>query len=161
LVIFLYQLQYIRAYDISLAVDKIVIAQQSLQEFINALSPGAYSSVTKVNFKILDSLTLKPLGIYGSKEEIVRFLREIQAIDDITYVFAFRGSGKLTLRRLGQRAGIAGTTERTGRGKFGACSKIWIVCRAPIRVYIRRASLCCLLAGIYHLGRQSGFACSA
>ncbi|KAI9450273.1 hypothetical protein BJY52DRAFT_1357697 [Lactarius psammicola] len=34
-------------------VDKIVIAQESLQAFINALSPGAYSSITRVNFKIL------------------------------------------------------------------------------------------------------------
>ncbi|KAH8986018.1 hypothetical protein EDB92DRAFT_1818469 [Lactarius akahatsu] len=65
-------------------VDKIIIAQESLQEFINALSPGAYSSITKVNFKILDNVFLKPLGIYGSKEEIARFLREINAVDDNT-----------------------------------------------------------------------------
>ena len=71
----------------SISVDKVVISQQSLQEFINALSPGAYSSITKVNFKILDSLVLKPLGIYGSKEEIVRFLCQIGAVDDKTYVF--------------------------------------------------------------------------
>ncbi|KAI9455075.1 hypothetical protein BJY52DRAFT_684576 [Lactarius psammicola] len=63
-------------------VDKIVVAQQSLQKFINALSPGAYSSITKVNFKILDNVVLKPFGIYGSKEEIVRFLLEIKAVDD-------------------------------------------------------------------------------
>ncbi|KAI0292593.1 hypothetical protein B0F90DRAFT_1645427, partial [Multifurca ochricompacta] len=50
-------------------VDKIVIAQESLQGFINALSPGAYSSITKVNFKLLDKTFLKPIGIYGSKEE--------------------------------------------------------------------------------------------
>ena len=67
-------------------VDKIVIAQQSLQAFINALSPGAYSSITKVNFKKLDSYSLKLLGVYGSKEEIVRFLREINIVDDDTYV---------------------------------------------------------------------------
>jgi hypothetical protein len=67
-------------------VDKIVIAQQSLQAFINALSPGAYSSITKVNFKKLDNYSLKLLGVYGSKEEIVRFLREIHAVDDNTYV---------------------------------------------------------------------------
>ena len=67
-------------------VDKIVIAQPSLQAFINTLSPGAYSSITKVNFKKLDSYLLKPLGVYGSKEEIVRFLREIHAVDDYTYV---------------------------------------------------------------------------
>ena len=53
------------------------------------LSPGAYSSITKVNFKILDDLFLKPFGIYGSKEEIVRFLREINAVDDIAYVLLF------------------------------------------------------------------------
>ncbi|KAH8980307.1 hypothetical protein EDB92DRAFT_1937150 [Lactarius akahatsu] len=62
-------------------VDKIVIAQESLQAFINALSPGAYSSITRVNFKILDYLLLKPIGVYGSREEIVRFLREMGAID--------------------------------------------------------------------------------
>ena len=67
-------------------VDKIVIAQQSLQAFINALSPGAYSSITKVNFKKLDNRKLKLLGVYGSKEEIVRFLRGIHAVDDNTYV---------------------------------------------------------------------------
>lgn len=69
--------------------DKIVIAQPSLQEFINTLSPGAYSSITKVDFKILDNIVLKPFGIYGSKEEIVRFLREIKAVDDNTYVLTF------------------------------------------------------------------------
>ncbi|KAH9017733.1 hypothetical protein EDB84DRAFT_1422808 [Lactarius hengduanensis] len=65
-------------------VDKIVIAQQSLQEFINTLSPGAYSSITEVDFKLLDNVVLKPFGIYGSKEEIVRFLSEIKAVDDST-----------------------------------------------------------------------------
>ncbi|KAI9443992.1 hypothetical protein H4582DRAFT_2095349 [Lactarius indigo] len=63
------------------SVDKIVIAQDSLQAFTNALSPGAYSSITKINFKILDDLLLKPIGVYGSREEIVRFLREMGAID--------------------------------------------------------------------------------
>jgi hypothetical protein len=57
--------------------NRVVIAQESLQAFINALSPGAYSSTTKINFKILDDLLLKPIGIYGSREEIMRFLREI------------------------------------------------------------------------------------
>jgi len=70
-------------------VDKIVIAQKSLQAFINALSPGAYSSITKVNFRILDNFLLKPIGVYGSKEEIVRFLREIHAVDDNACVKLF------------------------------------------------------------------------
>jgi hypothetical protein len=74
---------------IELIVDKIVIAQESLQAFINALSPGAYSSITKVNFKMLDNFLLKPIGVYGSKEEIVRFLLEIHAVDDDAYVKLF------------------------------------------------------------------------
>ena len=62
-------------------VDKIVVAQKSLQAFINALSPGAYSSITRVNFKALDDLLLKPIGVYGSREEIVRFFREMGVVD--------------------------------------------------------------------------------
>ena len=79
-------------YAHNILVDKVVIAQQSLQEFINVLSPGAYSSITKVNFKVLDKVILKPFGIYGSKEEIVRFLCEIKAVDDDTYVFDLHGT---------------------------------------------------------------------
>jgi hypothetical protein len=58
-----------------------VIAQDSLQSFINSLSPGAYSSITRVNFNVLDDLLLKPIGVYGSREEIVRFFREMGAVD--------------------------------------------------------------------------------
>jgi hypothetical protein len=59
----------------------VVIAQDSLQRFINAKSPGAYASITKVDFKILDRLSIKPLGIYGCKDEIVRLLQYIGAVD--------------------------------------------------------------------------------
>ncbi|KAH9963060.1 hypothetical protein BJV74DRAFT_880022 [Russula compacta] len=58
-------------------VDKVVIAQDSLQRFINDMSPGAYASIRKVDFKSLDQLAIKPLGVYGSKDEIVRLLRTI------------------------------------------------------------------------------------
>jgi hypothetical protein len=64
-----------------------VIAQESLQAFINAPSSGVYSSVTRVNFKILDDLLLKPIGVYGSREEIVRFFREMGAVDAETRVY--------------------------------------------------------------------------
>ncbi|KAJ6609456.1 hypothetical protein B0H10DRAFT_2063907 [Mycena sp. CBHHK59/15] len=63
-------------------VDKIIICQDSLQEFINVLLPGAYSSMTKVNFKALDNLSIKPLGLYGSKSEIVAFLKATGIIDE-------------------------------------------------------------------------------
>ena len=63
-------------------VDKVVIAQESLQRFVNAMSPGAYASLTKVDFKTLDRLMIKPLGVYGSKDEIVQLLTSIGAIDE-------------------------------------------------------------------------------
>jgi hypothetical protein len=63
-------------------VDKVVIAQNSLERFINDISPGAYASITRVDFKTLDLLAIKPLGVYGSKDEIVRLLRLIGAIDE-------------------------------------------------------------------------------
>ena len=67
------------------AVDKIIISQNSLEEFINSICPGAYSSMTKVNFEALDDFVIKPVGVYGSKEEIVRFLFELGAIDGTMY----------------------------------------------------------------------------
>ncbi|KAG2116832.1 hypothetical protein DEU56DRAFT_984881 [Suillus clintonianus] len=63
-------------------VDKIIIAQDSLRAFTNTIYPGAYVSMTKVNFRALDGLIVKPVGIYGSKEEIVRLLLSLGVVDD-------------------------------------------------------------------------------
>ncbi|KAF8548679.1 hypothetical protein OG21DRAFT_1489199 [Imleria badia] len=63
------------------SVDKIIISQNSLKAFVNSVCPGAHVSMTKVNFKALDNYVIKPVGVYGSKEEIVRFLLELAAID--------------------------------------------------------------------------------
>ncbi|KAJ7087696.1 hypothetical protein C8R43DRAFT_1244821 [Mycena crocata] len=65
-------------------VNKIIISQDSLKAFINELSPGAYSSLTKVDFKTLDELLIKPIGVYGSKSEIVAFLSAQGAVDELT-----------------------------------------------------------------------------
>ncbi|KAI9569901.1 hypothetical protein HD554DRAFT_2019705, partial [Boletus coccyginus] len=63
-------------------VDKIIIAQDSLKRFLNKISPGTYMSLTKVDFKALDKLQVKHIGIYGSKGEIVRFLASVAVIDE-------------------------------------------------------------------------------
>ncbi|KIJ12353.1 hypothetical protein PAXINDRAFT_14830 [Paxillus involutus ATCC 200175] len=63
-------------------VDKIIIAQDPLKAFVNAICPGAYASLTKVDFKALDKCGVKPVGIYGSKEEIARFLLSFGVVDD-------------------------------------------------------------------------------
>ena len=66
------------------AVDKI-ISQNSLEGFINSVCPGAYSSMTKVDFEALDNFVVKPIGVYRSKEEIVQFLLELGVIDGTMY----------------------------------------------------------------------------
>jgi len=63
-------------------VDKIIIAQDSLRAFVNSVCPGAYVSMTKVNFNTLDRFIVKPVGVYGSKEEIVRLLLSLGVIKD-------------------------------------------------------------------------------
>ncbi|KAG1805444.1 uncharacterized protein BJ212DRAFT_1391820 [Suillus subaureus] len=63
-------------------VDKIIIAQDSLRAFTNTICPGAYVSMTNVDFSALDGLFVKPIGIYGSKEEIVRLLSSLGVVDD-------------------------------------------------------------------------------
>jgi hypothetical protein len=68
------------------SVDKIIISQNSLKAFINNVCPGAYISMTKVNFKALDNNVIKPVGVYGSKEEIVQFLLQLAAVDETMYV---------------------------------------------------------------------------
>ncbi|KAG6369029.1 hypothetical protein JVT61DRAFT_1964, partial [Boletus reticuloceps] len=64
------------------SVDKIIISQNSLEAFTNSVCSGAYASMTKVNFKALDHYVIKPVGVYGSKEEIVRFLLQLGAVDE-------------------------------------------------------------------------------
>ena len=39
-------------------------------------------SLTKVDFKSLDKFRVKPIGIYGSKDEIARFLVSVAVNDD-------------------------------------------------------------------------------
>lgn len=65
-----------------IAVDKVIIAQDPLKRFINTICPESYASLTKVDFKALDRFMIKPLGIYGSKVEIVRFLRSLNAVNE-------------------------------------------------------------------------------
>ncbi|KAF8494548.1 hypothetical protein JB92DRAFT_3126858 [Gautieria morchelliformis] len=69
-------------------VNKVIISQEPLSRFINYVSPGTYVSLTHVNFTTLDQFLIKPIGVYGSKSEIVRLLLEIKAIDEDTALFS-------------------------------------------------------------------------
>ena len=84
------------------SVDKIMIDQPSIEALANKLSPGSYTSMTKVNtplvlhrelqstvliitaqidFQALARQIIKPLGIYGSVSAIVKFLEDIGCIN--------------------------------------------------------------------------------
>ncbi len=72
-----------RLFSLSLIplVEKIIIDQVSLKKVFDDLCPGAYSSLTKVDFKALDLLQVKPIGVYGSRERIVYLLSSIDVVD--------------------------------------------------------------------------------
>lgn len=63
-------------------VDKIIIAERHLGRFINSIYPGAYSSLTKVDLKLLDQYKIQPVGVYGTHQELVKFLLQIGGIDE-------------------------------------------------------------------------------
>ncbi|KAF8483073.1 hypothetical protein JB92DRAFT_3033330 [Gautieria morchelliformis] len=65
-------------------VNKVIISPEPLSRFINYVSPGAYASLTHVDFAALDQFLIKPIGVYGSKSQIVRLLLEIKAVDEDT-----------------------------------------------------------------------------
>ncbi|CAE6502261.1 unnamed protein product, partial [Rhizoctonia solani] len=64
-------------------VEKIVIDQNSLHRLLNIVHPGSYDSVSKINFRVLDQqLSIKPIGVYGIRQEIIKFLRQAHYIDE-------------------------------------------------------------------------------
>lgn len=68
-------------YSILVVVEKIIVSQESLGRFINDICAGAYSSKTKVDYDSLDRLTIRPLGIYGSRGKIIEYLCDKGIID--------------------------------------------------------------------------------
>ena len=68
-------------------VENIIIDQESLKRFINEVSPGAYASFSKIDFHALGNASVKPVGVYGSKEKIIDLLLEIEAIEPSLSVF--------------------------------------------------------------------------
>ncbi|KDN38013.1 hypothetical protein RSAG8_09786, partial [Rhizoctonia solani AG-8 WAC10335] len=63
-------------------VEKVLIDQHSLHRLLNIVRPGSYDSVSRINFKELDKLSVKPIGLYGNQLEIIKFLQQAQFLDD-------------------------------------------------------------------------------
>ncbi|CAE6455357.1 unnamed protein product [Rhizoctonia solani] len=74
-------------------VEKVVIDQISLHRVLNIVQPGSYDSVSKINFKALDNLAIKPTGVYGNRSEIVKFLRQAQYLDENSAALLSRVNG--------------------------------------------------------------------
>lgn len=66
-------------------VDKVIITQESFGKFVNNICPDAYQSMTHVDFQALDHLSIRPIGVYGSKSELVRYFRSLDMVDDDLY----------------------------------------------------------------------------
>ncbi|CAE6523134.1 unnamed protein product [Rhizoctonia solani] len=75
-------------------VEKIVIDQKSLSKVINILQPGSYKSVSNIDFKALDNLTIKPIGVYGNQIEILHYLREVGCLDHGSEHLIFKRNSK-------------------------------------------------------------------
>jgi len=67
-------------------VEKVIIDQESLKRFVNEVSPGAYASLTKIDFRALDNASIKPVGVYGSRERIVDLFLEVGSIEPHMFV---------------------------------------------------------------------------
>ncbi|KAG8915782.1 hypothetical protein FRC00_014369 [Tulasnella sp. 408] len=62
--------------------EKVVIDHDSMGDAMNALREGSYKTISKINFSTLDSVPIKPVGIYGSKSAIVQFLVDAGVIEE-------------------------------------------------------------------------------
>lgn len=62
--------------------DKVLIAEESFGEFMNFIMPGSYKSITRVDFHALDKASISPLGLYGSSNEILEYLKRVGAIPE-------------------------------------------------------------------------------
>ena len=66
--------------------EKVIIDQESLKRFVNEVSPGAYVSLTRIDFRALDNASIKPVGVYGSRERIVDLFLEVGSIEPHMFV---------------------------------------------------------------------------
>ncbi|KAG8922979.1 hypothetical protein FRC02_011489 [Tulasnella sp. 418] len=81
----MYRLLYLHSEEATSGlVDKVMIDQDSLGELMNTIVPRSYSSLSKISFGALDQTSIQPVGIYGSKSQIVRLLQQLNCVDQET-----------------------------------------------------------------------------
>lgn len=87
-------------------VEKVTMDADGLKSFMDLVCPGAYKSMNRVDFRALDGTSLHPVGVYGSKEEIVRFLLAGGKIDEETAELLRKDQSHGEIDRPSLRSGI-------------------------------------------------------
>ncbi|KAG8935123.1 hypothetical protein FRC02_008585 [Tulasnella sp. 418] len=101
-------------------VDKIIIDQESLGKLMNTIIPRSYSSLSKINFGALDETSIQPVGIYGSKSQIVRLLQHLNCVDQETADHLLQDRNEHVIHQPWLQSGIyylnpnIGSTETAG-----------------------------------------------
>lgn len=108
-------------------VEKVIIDQESLGHLLNKLMPGSFRSISNINFKSLDAITVKPKGVYGSRLEIAKFLLARGIID--ASVFQPLSQSDNTVALEGLRSGLYFALdpklETEGNGVYGVFIVYW------------------------------------
>ncbi|CAG8501198.1 7794_t:CDS:10 [Ambispora gerdemannii] len=66
-------------------VDKIIISQQHVERLCHELVPNSFKSISKIDYKKLNSKRVRLVGCYGRNEMIANFLLRKNIIDQTTY----------------------------------------------------------------------------
>ncbi|KAG8986308.1 hypothetical protein FRB90_004082 [Tulasnella sp. 427] len=64
------------------SIEKILIDHKSMGAVMNVLREGSYKTISKIDFAALDGVSIKPVGLYGSKSALVDFLLNLQVVDE-------------------------------------------------------------------------------
>ncbi|KAG9119443.1 hypothetical protein FRC07_005532, partial [Ceratobasidium sp. 392] len=112
-------------------VEKMVIDQTSLHRLLNTVQPGSYDSVSKINFKSLDQLSIKATGLYGTRAEIVKYLRRVRCLSDEAH-------GSMTATKWALEKSDANPMyelegRKFGSGDEGASMMCSLICKAQGR----------------------------
>ncbi|CAE6410025.1 unnamed protein product [Rhizoctonia solani] len=110
-------------------VEKIIIDQNSLGALLNRVLPGSYRSISSIDFKSLDAITIKPKGVYGSRSEIARFLMSIQVINDSMAQLLTQSGDESTSNSPNLRSGLYAVfpPDQLGSVGEGASQDVFIV----------------------------------
>lgn len=49
---------------------------------MNTLRDGSYTTISKIDFVALDGVTIKPVGLYGSKSALIEALMTLEVVDE-------------------------------------------------------------------------------